>query len=177
MRKLVVAVAFLLVSTAVFAQQDKPTGIYVFVSNASFTYSEQSGSNWDGAFGLALQRMFTPHVSAELTVSRDRQVTRFPRFDPNGNIIDGAPLRKVTDEFTPVDLTARYHFLNDSAWKPYAGIGVRYVESRAIGDLAGGVVWQFRPSLGLRFDAKVLLGNQGQSTDTFNGSAGLAWRF
>jgi hypothetical protein len=168
MRKLGVAVAFLLVSTAAVAQQDKPTAIYVFITNAGFTYSERSGSDWEGAFGVALQRMFTPHVSAEVSVSRDRRFSRLLAFDPNGNVIDGYT-RTITHDFTPVDLTARYHFLNGSAWKPYAGIGVRYVESRAVGDLTGGVVWQFRPSLGLRFDAKVLLGNQPRFTDTING--------
>jgi hypothetical protein len=178
MRKLIVMAVFLLASTAAFAQQpDKPTGLYVFVANPSFTYSEGSGSNWEGGFGVALQRMFTPRVSGELTVSRERHTTRVARFDLNGNIIDGAPPLKFTDNSTPVDLMARYHFFNDRSWRPYAGVGVRYVESRAIGGLTGGVVWQFRPSLGLRFDAKVLLGNQDQFTETVNGSAGLAWRF
>lgn len=178
MRKLIVIAVSLLASTAAFAQQqDKPTSFYVFVSNPGFTYSENSGSNWEGAFGVALQRMFTPHVSGELSVSRDHRISRLPRFDVNGNIIEGAPARKINHDFTPVDLSARYHFFNDSTWKPYAGVGVRYVESRAVGSVTGGVVWQFRPSLGLRFDAKVLLGNQPTFTDTFNGSAGLAWRF
>jgi hypothetical protein len=176
MRKLVVAVAFLLVSTAAFAQQDKPTGIFVFFNNPGFGVSERSGSYWEGGFGVAVQRMFTPHVSAELTVSRERHITELARYDLNGNIIDAPPL-KLFNDFKPVDLMARYHFLNDSAWKPYAGIGVRYVESHAIGGLTGGVVWQFRPSLGLRFDAKAMLGNHSRFTDTFNGSAGLAWRF
>jgi len=177
MRKLVVAVAFLLVSTAAFAQQDKPTGVFVFVTNPGYGSSERSGSYWEGGFGVAVQRMFTPHVSAELTVSRERHITRLARFDLNGNIIPDAPLRKFTNDVTPVDVTARYHFFKDSAWKPYAGVGVRYVESRAIGGLTGGVVWQFRPSVGLRFDAKVLLGNESRFTDPFNGSVGLAWRF
>ena len=176
MRKLIVIAVSLLASTAAFAQQDKATGIYVFVSNATFSYSDHSGSNWEGAFGVALQRMFTPHVSAEVSVSRDRRTSSIPAFDFNGNLIEGRPIR-FTHDYTPVDLTARYHFFNDSTWKPYAGVGVRYVENRAVGGVTGGVVWQFRPSLGLRFDAKVLLVNQQAFTDTFNGSAGLAWRF
>ena len=174
MRKLVVAVAFLLVSTAAFAQQDKPTGVFVFVTNPGGGSSERSGSYWDGAFGVALQRMFTPHISGEVTVSRDHHTSRFTAFDQNGDIIE---YRTFTSDSTPVDLTARYHFFTDGAWKPYAGVGVRYVESRAFGDLTGGVVWQFRPSVGLRFDAKVLLGNESRFTDPFNGSVGLAWRF
>jgi outer membrane protein W len=174
MRKLVVAAAFLLVSTAASAQQDNPTGIFVFVTNPGYGHSDRSGSYWDGAFGMALQRMFTPHVSAELTVSRDHHTVRTTAFDQNGDIIDS---RTFTSDSTPVDLTARYHFFTDGAWKPYVGAGVRYVESRAFGDLTGGVVWQFRPSLGLRFDGKVVIGHQPGFNDTFNGSAGLAWRF
>jgi Outer membrane protein beta-barrel domain len=174
MRKLIVVAVCFLVSTAAVAQQNKPNGLFVFVTNPSWGYSTGSGSNWDASFGVALQRMFTPNLSGEVTVSHERHTGRVLSFDPNGNVIDS---RTFTDDFTPVDLTARYHFLNDSAWKPYAGVGARYVEGRAIGGLTGGVVWQFRPALGLRFDAKVLLGNQSRFTDTFNGSVGLAWRF
>ena len=174
MRKLVVAVASLLVSTAALAQQDKPTGVFVFVTNPGYGQSERSGNHWDGAFGVALQRMFTPHVSGELTVSHDQHISRFAALDQGGNVI---AYHTFTATSTPVDLTARYHFFSDGAWKPYVGAGVRYVDSRAFGDLTGGVVWQFRPSLGLRFDGKVILGNQPRFNDTFNGSAGLAWRF
>jgi len=174
MRKLIVVAVCLLVSTAAFAQQDRPNGIFVFVSNANWSYSTTSGSNWDGAFGVALQRMFTPHVSGEVSVSYDRRTSRVTAFDSSGNILSS---HTFTNDFTPIDLTARYHFLNDSSWKPYAGVGARIVDGRAIGGVTGGVIWQFRPALGLRFDAKVLLGNQSRFTDTFNGSAGLAWRF
>lgn len=118
--------------------------------------------------------MFTPHLSGELTVSRARHVSGTTVLGPNGNIIES---RTATSYSTPVDLTARYHFLNDSAWKPYAGAGARWADSRAFLDLTGGVVWQFRPSLGLRFDAKGLLGNESRFDSTFNSSVGLAWRF
>ncbi len=173
MRKLAIVLAFL-VSTAAFAQQDKPTGFYVFVTNPGYGHSERSGSYWSGAFGVALQRMFTPHFSGEVTVSRDRQNRGYTLFGPDGTVVEN---RWLISYSTPVDLTARYHFLTDGAWKPYAGTGVRWVDSRAFFDLTGGVIWQFRPSLGLRFDGKLLLGNQSRFNDTFNASAGLAWRF
>lgn len=174
MRKLFGVAVCLLVSTAAFAQQDKPNGLFVFVSNPNWSYSTASGSHWDAEFGLALQRMFTPHVSGEVSVSYDSRTSRVVAFDSNGNLIGS---RTITNRFTPVDLTARYHFFTDGAWKPYAGLGARVVDGQAIGGLTGGVVWQFRPALGLRFDAKVLLGNESHFTETFNGAVGLAWRF
>ena len=172
MRKLAVAIVFL-VSTAAFAQE-KPNGIYVFVANPGFAYSEPGGTSWNAAFGVALQRMFTPHLSGEVTVARDQHTSRVNAFDSNGNLLES---QRFTNVFTPVDLTARYHFFTDGPWKPYAGLGVRYVQSRAFPDVTGGVVWQFRPSLGLRFDAKVLVGHQPRFSDSINAGAGLAWRF
>ena len=155
-------IAALLISTAALAQE-RPNGIYVFMSNPNVFYTKSSGTHADAEFGVALQRMFTPHLSGELTVSRDRRIT-------------GSNFGRDVASLTPVDLTARYHFLTDGSWKPYAGLGARWVEGRALADVTGGVVWQFRPSLGLRFDAKVLLGNN-RFNDTFNSAVGLAWRF
>ena len=165
MRRFAVIVA-LLISTAAFAQ-DKPNGVYVFLSNPGGGSSDHSGSYWEGAFGVALQRMFTPHLSGEVTISRERHHAAFSIFGESGSSYTNT---------TPVDLTARYHFLDDGSWKPYAGLGARWVDGRAMADVTGGVVWQFRPSLGLRFDAKLLLGNNAFN-DTFNGAVGLAWRF
>ena len=162
-----------LFSTVAFAQE-KPTELYIFVTNPGYTSSNYSGDQWDGAFGVALQRMFTSHVSGEVTVSRRRDISGFTTFNPDGTVLES---RRFIGYSTPVDLTARYHFLNDSAWKPYAGIGARWVDSRSYLDLTGGVLWQFKPSFGLRFDGKLLLGNQSRFQDTFNASAGLTWRF
>ena len=172
MRKLIV-LCTLLVSTAAFAQE-KPNGLFVFVTDPTYTSSRSTGGRWDGAFGVALQRMFTPRFSGELSVSRQSDRSGFTTFNPDGTVLESHVFTRYS---TPVDLTARYHFLNDSTWKPYAGIGGRWVDSRGFLDLTGGVLWQFRPSLGLRFDGKLLFGGQTRFDNRFNGSAGLTWRF
>ena len=175
MRKLAVIVV-LLVSTSLSAQQDKRNGLFVFVSNPGYTESKSSGHQWDGAFGLALQRMFTPHVSGELTVSGQRDIMRSVSFNPDGTFGEG---RTFVAYSFPTDLTARYHFFTDNSWKPYVGAGARWSPSagRALLDLTGGVVWQFRPTFGLRFDGKLLLGTESRFDSRFNPSVGLTWRF
>lgn len=174
MRKLALVVC-LLVSTVAFAQQDnKQNGLFLFVTNPGRGGTTGvGGTYWEGAFGVALQRMFTPHVSGEVTVSRQRQITGNAFIGPTGVVEYG----QFVNWYTPVDLTARYHFFTDGSWKPYAGAGVRLIDGHGAGDLTGGVIWQFHRSLGLRFDGKVLLGNQDRYNETFNASIGLAWRF
>jgi outer membrane protein W len=165
--------AVLLLSSGAAFAQEKPTAIYVFVTNPSYAHSDLSGDRFDGAFGIALQRMFTPRFSGELSVSRRSDFSSYTTLNPDGTVLES---HSFTGYSMPVDLTVRYHFLTQGAWKPYAGIGVRYA-SRAFGDVTGGVVWQFHRSLGLRLDAKVLVGSRTRFDDQVNTSAGLAWRF
>jgi hypothetical protein len=173
----------LLISLPLFAQQpQKRNTLFVFVSNPSGGWSEGGGSSYEGAIGLALQHKFTPRWSGELAVSRQRDHSGFTRFDPNGNIIEQ---RTYDIDSTPIDLGGQYHFLNNTNWKPYLGLGARY--NSASGPLfdrgnnllygaTGGVVWQLRPAFGIRFDAKVLLGDTGR-LDRVNGSVGVTWGF
>jgi long-subunit fatty acid transport protein len=183
MRKFAVLLVCLLIPLPLFAQQpQKRTSLYVFLSNPSGGWSEGGGSSYEGAIGLALQHKFTPRWSAELAVSRQRDHSGFTRFDPNGNIIE----QQTYDiDSTPVDLGAQYHFLNNTNWKPYVGLGMRYTDPSDVlfdtGDrlfygATGGVVWQLRPAFGIRFDGKVLLGDTGQ-LDRVNGSVGVTWGF
>ena len=162
----------LFVAGAAFAQE-KPTAVFVFVTNPGFSHGKESGTSWDGAFGIALQRMFTPRFSGELTVSRERDVGGYTIFGPNGEVIES---RRAVNYSTPVDLAALYHFRTDGSWKPYAGLGARWDDSRTFADLTGGVVWQFRPAVGLRFDLKAAIGGESPAGDSLNGSVGLAWR-
>ncbi len=180
MRRVIVIAVCLLLSAAAFAQQDRPTALFVFVTNPGYTDSAPSGGHYTGAYGIALQRMFTPHISGELTVSRDGELRPVTTF-----FTDRPPVTKVRTTYaTPIDLTARYHFFAASSWKPYAGIGLRYVGSpvpvvpnQTTVSLTAGTVWQFSRSVGLRFDGKLLLDNHPAWGDRFNGSVGLAWRF
>jgi len=173
MRKLVVVLCVMFSAAAAFAQQ-QPTAITVFVTNPGFTHTRQSGNQWDGAFGVALQHMFTPRISGEISVSRKTDVSGFTTFDTEGNVVED---RMFVGHSTPVDLTALYHFRTDGAWKPYAGLGVRREDGTVFGDLTGGVVWQFHRALGLRFDGKLLVGGNTRFSDELNGSVGLSWRF
>ena len=172
MRKIVV-IACLFIATAAFAQQNKPNGFYVFVTNPGGGYSTNEQS-WQGAFGVALQHMFAPRFSGEISVSRDVQYTHVRIFNPDFTVASSYTL---TTRTTPVDVTGRYHFLNDSHWKPYIGADARYVDSRMFLGVTGGVVWQFRQSLGLRFDAKVLVSDRPQHNERLYNSVGLSWRF
>jgi hypothetical protein len=153
-----VAVCFL-VSVAAFAQQDQPNTLHLFLTNPGYVHSDVSGSRYTGAFGFAYQRMLAPHFSAEAGVLFE---------DYFGARLPGR---------TALDFTARYHFFTDGAWKPYAGLGLRQVGGNHPVDFNGGVTWQFHRSLGLRFDGKVLLGNQPEIREPISGSLGLSWRF
>lgn len=173
MRTMIVAVCLVFLATAAVAQE-KPTAAYLFLTNPGVVYSDSAGTRWEGAFGFALQRMFTPRFSGELAVSRDIESFGFRRFAADGTELEH---REVTTRSMPVDLTARYHFLNGSSWKPYAGLDARYVDDRAFFGVNGGVIWQFRPALGLRFDAKLLVGDRPLHGERLYNSAGLSWRF
>ena len=127
-----------------------------------------------GAVGVGLQHMFTPRVSGEIAVSYDEQYTRVRTFNPDFTLASSYTLRTST---TPVDLTARYQFLNDSNWKPYIGAGTRFADGLAFAEVTGGVVWQFHRSLGLRYDAKVLVNDRPQHNERVYNSVGLSWRF
>jgi len=99
------------------------------------------------------------------------------------------------DRLYPIDANVSYHFLNGSRWKPYLGAGVRYVsdslhfsgpyrsnrftENSVDPEISGGITFQFNPALGLRFDAKQIIGySRGYGTNpNFKGSVGLSLRF
>jgi hypothetical protein len=156
MRNPLMAAVCFLVSAAAFAQQQaQPNAFHVFVTDPGFVRSDRYGTRYTGAYGVGFERMFTPHVSAEAGIMRE---SRF-----------GGP--------APLDLTARYHFFTDGAWKPYAGIGLRHVGNVSALGVDGGVTWQFHRALGLRFDLKALMGNLSQVHEPVSGSVGLSWRF
>lgn len=168
----IVVIALLFVCAAAFAQE-KPNTLHVFITNPGVGWSSGGGTDWQGVLGVGLQRMFTPHVSAEVDVSRERRIVGFTQFDSSGRPFSGGRLKTMA----PVDVTTNYHFLTDGPWKPYVGLAARLNEGAARAGVSGGVVWQFRPSLGLRFDGKLLGNTHSRSDDAFKGSVGLSWRF
>ncbi len=186
-----VSVVFL-ASASAFAQRPpaKANSFTVFMSEANLSVSSESGTHFDAEYGLALQHHFTDRLSAELSVT-SRRYRPYPLFTGQGQTAGPRTSRAY-----PFDATVAYHLVNDSRWQPYLGGGFRYIHESFLGitqsgtvdytatarsldpEVAGGVVFKFRPSLGLRFDAKQVLRHRANIIDSnFKSSIGLAWRF
>ena len=180
MRKLVVVLAVLVAVSAV-AQEEKKNSVFVFVRNPAYGFSSNAGHHFDAAYGVALQRKFARRFSIELTASRASGSTAYTFITPGGDF----QRRHRSWTVTPIDVGAYYHFVNGVSWKPYLGAAVRWInapsepgnEDSTTAGPAAGVVWYFRPNVGLRLDAKALFGNNMDYGDIINGSVGLAWRF
>jgi outer membrane protein W len=192
MRKSIIAmVSLLFVVAPLYAQQpNRSNAVTLFMSDAYGGW-DSSGTKLGADFGLAISHMFNDRFSGELAVTSQRAarvVTTFP--------LEGFPTTTTrSGRIYPIDATASYHFFTDSRWKPYLGAGARYVSDsvRVIGplgdnrftrrstdpEITGGITFQFNPRLGLRFDAKQILGNSSDiGADTkLQASAGLSLRF
>ncbi len=176
-----VILAVLLLSVAARAQQDKRNALFVFVANPEYT-SNRLGHTLDGTYGVGLQRGFSERWSAELMVARETNTSGYTSFGPGGTVLT----RRVTHRTMPIDLSGRFHFLNETSWKPYVALGGRWVDAPSSSQdsdtmfisAGGGVVWQFRPALGLRMDGKFLLGSGlPEYADVITFSIGLSWKF
>jgi outer membrane protein W len=190
MRKTMMFVALAFAAVPSFAQQPRYSNtVSFFVSDLSFT-SGANGTNFDSDFGAALNHMFNDRVSAELSVTSqriDRHITTY---------LDGFPTTTIkSDRISPIDASISYHFSTDGRWKPYLGVGARYISDsvRLTGplgnyrftrrstepEISGGITFQFNPRLGLRFDLKQILGSSRDSfADVqFKSSVGLSLRF
>jgi outer membrane protein W len=195
MRKsIVIAASLLFVVASAFAQQHATPAntVSLFVSDLSLTHSASSGSRMDVSYGGAFDHMFNRHISAELSVTSQPARRYFTTLSLNRQ----SAISSSVVHFHPIDANVSYHFLTDSRWKPYIGGGLRYLNNSVLvtglfGDshrfttrtvdpeISGGVVFQFRPTLGLRFDAKQIVGSSGSvlGERAFTGSVGLSFRF
>lgn len=140
----------------------------VFGTNFGYTESDLSGSNWHGGFGLSLEYRLRERWSTELAISREEAPAGY-FFD----ITPGVPVspRRLDVVSYPVDLTANYHFLTRSAWKPFVGAGLRYTNAPEVSpygelegarlspQLVGGVHYNLTRHVALRLDVKRLLRN------------------
>lgn len=191
MRKsMIVAISLLFVVVSAFAQQPgRSNAVSVFVTDAELGGSSASGT-WFGAdFGAALEHMFNDRVSAEVSVTSQRSHRSI-------NFIGGLPVTSTySDRLYPIDANVSYHFFTDSRWKPYLGAGLRYVSDTVRGngalgsfrlttravdpEVSGGITFQFNPRLGLRFDAKQVIGSSRSNIadPNFKASVGLSLRF
>lgn len=183
MRRLAAIVFSLLFASTAFAQQKN--SLSVFYSNPSFWWTSGYGGHSEGGVGLAVSHAFSPSFSTELSVARER-------YTLLRSVSGAPPYRLTTVHVMPIDAMAKYHFLTESRWKPYAGLGLRYASTNEVGrgqytifrtpsfnpEVSGGVVFQLRPRIGLVVDAKQLIGTHDLHSDpAFKVSAGFHWRF
>jgi outer membrane protein W len=176
-------IAFLVLSPAAFGQQKREPSI--FLSDISGVSNAHEKTHWYGGVGIAFNAFVTPRISAQVAAAVEQHHTYPYLVSPNG-FID--PVIPLTIRTYPIDLAAQYHFLNETRWKPYLGLGARYVRAPKVDpgflyrnhlnpEIVGGVEFLIRPSLGLTLDAKQLLGDR-ESYDPFlKVSVGLGWRF
>jgi outer membrane protein W len=185
---IIAAVSLLFVITPVFAQQARSNSVSVFVSDFRVTVDSHATS-FESVFGAGFGHMFTDRISGELSVSS--QSVRRDVFFANGVPTTGTR----TDRLLPIDAIASYHFFTNSRWKPYLGVGARYVhdsfrEFDSFGqrrltihtvdpEVAAGVSYQFNPTWGIRFDVKQILDSQVRAVpdSQFKASVGLGFHF
>jgi outer membrane protein W len=172
----------LLISSAALAQQKN--GFSLFVSDVSFI-SGAHESHWYGGVGVAWDRMITPHLSGQLAFAAEQHRTYPYLVGGSGEIL---PIVARDVRTYPIDLAARYHFLNTARWKPYVGLGLRYVgapqadarfryKSHVSPQIVGGVAFAVRPTWSLVLEGRQLLSDHGSYDPMFKASVGVSWHF
>ena len=187
-----VSVSLLFVVVSAFAQQPgRSNTVSVFLTDSELSTSSTSGTKFGTDFGAALGHMFNDRFSAELSVTVQRAHSSITILDPTG-----LPSTTIhSNRLYPIDANVSYHFFTDSRWKPYLGAGLRYVSDTVRGDgplggyrlatrttdpeVSGGITFQFNQRLGLRFDAKQVIGSRRSiiGDPKFKASVGLSLRF
>src|SRR5437762_8693102 len=116
MRKALLVVLLSLVPLLAHAQPNQTASI--FLSDVMQNQTDRLTERWPSGFGASFERMVAPRWSLQGAVAVEQHHSYAYIVDENGGIVlvDSARLRTV-----PVDLTARYHWLNDTRWKPYLG--------------------------------------------------------
>ena len=196
MRKsIIVGVSLLFVVVSAFAQQPvRSNAVSVFVSDLSLSSSDgPNGTKLGAGYGAAFEHMFNDRFSGEVSVTSERQRRTFFSVSPTGVLSADFTRSNI---LYPIDANASYHFLTGGRWRPYIGAGLRYVSYTFHGDSArgpfqttsrsidpevsGGITYQLRPNLGLRFDAKQIVGTNRSDIigdPKFKASFGLSLRF
>src|SRR2546423_1790769 len=120
MRKVLVLVALVWSIPAALLAQPKQT-LSVFAAGVNTSSQDERRP---AGFGIAYDRMLNQRLSLDAAIAYERHVS-YPYVVDVGGFVDIVPrahLRTV-----PVDVTARYHWLNETRWKPYIGAGAHYV--------------------------------------------------
>jgi len=207
MRNVLVVIAVAVLSTtAVFADEIRAgsTNVSAYLSDVGFTHSSSSGDSWSGGGGVAVEHAWTNRITTVLSIGAERRRTFEYHLEPVPGVSPVIVGQYRNVYAYPIDLMARYHFLNESRWTPYLGLGARYVdaprgnqpaytvdtngvyhisssrplEDRTSPEVNAGVVFRITPRLGLQLDGKHLLRGDSPSYDPINKvSIGLSWRF
>jgi len=184
MRKIIVFTAVLsCASAAAFAQQKQ--SVSLFLSDVMQTRTDRQAGSWPSGFGIAFERRLAERWSVQGAVAIERHHSYSYVVEDNGAItfVDRARLRTV-----PIDLTARYHWLNDTRWKPYLGFGAHYVAAPSAdarfryrnhfdGEVNGGTLFMFSRTFGVVLDGRVIAGTREPYDQPLKISFGAAWRF
>lgn len=184
MRRFVIAAVAMLVATAGFAQHEQKNTLSFFISQATLS-SASYAVQGDNSNGLAFDRMLTKRLSAQVWITSERHETFGYVVRPDGSI---QTTERVLFRTYPVDFAMKYHFVNETRWKPYLGIGARYVSAPQEGaefrrlnivrpEVLGGTTFQFTPHFGVFVDGRVYFANSHHYDEQFKPSLGLSWRF
>ncbi|MGA8807245.1 MAG: outer membrane beta-barrel protein [Thermoanaerobaculia bacterium] len=182
--RLILALSCFLIASSAFAQQRNTVSVF------AVTGGNAGGATIDGAYGASFERRFTDRFSAELSVtSQDAH-----RFVELVGTTSEPVYATLTTRLYPLDLNVSYQLLTNGRWRPYLGGGMRYVHdtfhvaARHISfvasqtldpEVSGGIALQFNPTLGLRVDAKQVLGSHRTKVadPEFKASIGLSFSF
>jgi hypothetical protein len=184
MRKVIVFLTLVFsVSSLAHAQQTRTASF--FLSDVIQSQTDRRTEQWPGGFGVAFEQTFAQRWSVQgaVAVERHRSYPYVVEDDGSITLVDRVWLQTV-----PIDVTARYHWLNDTRWKPYLGLGAHYVaapnadrrfryQNHLDGEIGGGTLFMFNPAFGVMLDGRVLVGDREPYDQPFKVSLGVTWRF
>ena len=181
MRKVLVLVALALSIPAILVAQPKQT-LSLFAAGVN-----SQDDRRPAGFGVSYDRTLTPRLSLDAAIAYERHLS-YPYVVDVGGFVDLVPRSSLRT--APIDLTARYHWLNDTRWKPYLGGGAHYVAAPKVhldpgfnyrnhfdAEVDGGVVFMVTPALGVMLNSRVIGGDHETYDPVLRVSAGLSWRF
>lgn len=184
MRKVLILAALVsFVPTLAFAQQTQTASF--FLSDVMQTQTDRVTGSWPSGYGLSYERMIAPRWSVQAAVAFERHHSYPYVVEDNGSITFVDPERLQT---FPIDVTARYHWPNDTRWKPFLGFGAHYIAApnadprfryrrHVDAELEGGTLFMFTQSFGVVLDGRVIGGDREPYDQPFHVSFGATWRF
>lgn len=183
MHKAAAVLFSLMIASAAIGQQKNE--FQVFVSNLAVSWTSNDGTHGSAGFGVAYNRVITPNFSAQIAVATQHNDTYPYVVNPDGSFRN---VNSVGFNTYPIDLTARYDFVNDTRWKPYLGGGLRYVAAPNVDssfgyqnhlgiEAVGGTEFRITRTFGLFLDGKINSGKHEFYDEPFKSSFGVLWKF